>query len=505
MRKLGIILLFFVGSFNVTAQSNPFLKKFVLIDQYIDSVMRVWNIPGLALGIVYKDQLIYAKGYGYRDLENKLLVEPITLFPIASNSKLFTATAAVMLAEEKKLSLDIPVKQYMPSLQFNNEELNARITMRDLLSHRTGLPRYDGIWPGATTTRKEMVEKVALMKPQLGYREGYIYNNMMFVTAGAVMEAVVGNSWENIIRTKLFQPLEMNQSCFTQDEWLQTANKAFAYFEPDSTRRLLRRTFVGQTDALGPAGTIKSTINDMSHWMIAQLNKGLYKSKQVISSSTIQQTLLPNNIADKEMKWDELSNALYCLGRTIQTYKGYKLATHTGSIDGFYSNLTFIPSEQLGIFMVHNSIPAGSIRSIMALPVIDRLLELKLTPWSERYYNNYQKAKIVEQKQKDSLNATQVKNTMPSHNLELYAGKYKSAMYGVVDIQLENGKLLIDFRATRSTLSHFHYDQFISNEKGTDKPEFRLNFLTNTSGKIDRFAMRPFGDPITEFIKSNKE
>ncbi len=293
----------------------------------------------------------------------------------------------------------------------------------------------------------------------------------------------------------------MNQSCFTQEEWLQTTNKSFAYFEPDSTRRLVRRTFVGQSDALGPAGTIKSTVNDMSHWMIAQLNMGFYKGKQVVSQAAIQQTLIPNNIADKEMKWNELSNALYCLGRTIQTYKGYKLATHTGSIDGFYSNLTLIPSEELGIFMVHNSIPAGSLRSVMALPVIDRLLDLKLTPWSERYYDDYQKAKIVEQKQKDSIKATQVKNTAPSHNLEQYAGKYKSAMYGDADIQLENGKLVIDFRGARSILNHFHFDQFISNDEGTDKPEFRLNFLTNTAGKIDRFVMRPFGDSITEFVK----
>ncbi len=194
MRKLFFIILLFVCSINVSAQTNLFVKKFTAIDRYIDSVMRLWNIPGLGLGIVYKDQLIYAKGYGFRDLENKLPVETTTLFPIASNSKLFTATAAVMIADEKKFSLDLPVKQYMPSLQFNNEELNARITMRDLLSHRTGLPRYDAIWVGASTTRKEMVAKVALMKPQLGFREGYIYNNMMFVTAGAVMESIVGKA-----------------------------------------------------------------------------------------------------------------------------------------------------------------------------------------------------------------------------------------------------------------------------------------------------------------------
>lgn len=501
MKKLLLSLSFFVCCFAVNAQTKSFQNKFSLLDSYLDSVIKQWNIPGLAIGVVYKDQLIYAHGFGYRDVENKLPVEANTLFPIASNSKLFTATAAVLLAEEKKLSLDIPVKKYMPSLQFNNDELNAKITLRDLLSHRTGLPRYDGIWIGASNTRKEIVEKIGLMKPQLGFREGYIYNNMMFVTAGAVMESVDGNSWETIIKNKIFDPLQMNESRFTQAEWSQTANKSFAYFQPDSTKRMIRRTQMGQTDALGPAGTIKSTINDMSHWMIAQLNNGMYKGKQAISSNAIQQTLVPNNIADKVMKWDELSNALYCLGRTIQTYKGYKIQTHTGSIDGFYSNLTLIPEEQLGIFMVHNSVPAGSFRSGMALPVIDRLLGLTLTPWSERYYTEFQQAETTAKKQRDSLLATRVLNTKPSHTLADYMGVFNSVIYGEVTINLVNGQLAIGFRNNQLTLNHFHYDQFNTNNEGTDLPDFRINFSTNALGKIDRFTMRPFGDQVAEFLR----
>jgi len=501
MRKLISALFLFICVFQGEAQTKNFQAKFQLIDRYIDSVMKQWNIPGLALGIVYKDQLIYAKGYGYRDIENKLPVEANTLFPIASNSKLFTATAAVMLAEEGKLSLDIPVKKYMPSLQFNNEELNAKVTLRDLLSHRTGLPRYDGIWLGVTATRKEMVEKISLMKPQLGFREGYIYNNMMFVTAGAVMEVVDGNKWETIIKNKIFDPLQMNQSRCTQVEWIQSQNKSVSYFQPDSTKRLIRRTQTGQTDALGPAGTIKSTVNDMSHWMIAQLNNGMYNGKQAISNAAIQQTLVPNNIADKEMKWDELSNGLYCLGRTIQTYKGYKLWSHTGSIDGFFSNLTFIPGEQIGIFMVHNSVPAGSFRSGMALPIIDRLLGLSLTPWSERYYSDYLQSEIMAKQQKDSLLRTRVLNTSPSHALADYTGVFNSPLYGEVTISLVNDKLSMNFRANQSVLYHFHYDQFYTNNEGTDLADFRIQFVTNTLGKIDRFTMRPFGDPVAEFVR----
>ena len=502
MRKTILILAVLLTASVGYTQSNTFQKKFVVIDRYIDSLMKTWNIPGLALGIVYKDQLIYSKGYGYRDLENKLPVETSTIFPIASNTKLFTATAACMLAEEGKINLDKPVRNYLPSLHFNNDDLDASVTMRDMLSHRTGLPRYDGIWVASHSTRKEIIDKIGQMKPQMRFREGYIYNNMMFSAAGAVMESITGTSWEEIIRKRLFQPLAMNASCFTNEEMMQSQNFAYAYFEPDSSRKLQKRTFVSQSPALGPAGTIKSNVEDMSHWMIAQLNRGKYKGQQIIPEAALQQTLIPNTIADKEGRWNELSNSLYALGRIVQTYKGYKITTHTGSIDGYYSNLTFLPAENIAIYMVHNSIPAGSIRSVMAFPVIDRLLNLSLTPWSERYMEEYRKNRMEEKKRKDSVSSTQVKNTVPSHSLIEYAGKYFNSTYGDTNIESQNGQLWLIFRGQRSLLHHFHYDQFITREEANGRPDFRINFLTGSKGAIDKFNLQPFGDPVAEFIKT---
>jgi CubicO group peptidase (beta-lactamase class C family) len=501
--KLLFFLFLFIAATSFS-QTNPFQKKFALVDRYIDSLIKNWNIPGLALGIVYKDQLIYAKGYGYRDLEKKLLVDAKTIFPIASNTKLFTATTAAMLAEEGKLSLDKPVRTYMPLLNFNNDELNAKVTLRDMLSHRTGLPRYDGIWVASPYNRKETTSKVAFMKPTLGLREGYIYNNMMFAAAGSVMEAVTGKSWEQITREKIFQPLDMKLSGFANEEMMKTNNYSLSYFEPDSTNRLLPEKYIAATDALGPAGTIKSNVEDMSHWMIAQLNDGKYNGMQVLPANAIKQTLIPNAIADKQGKWDELSNALYGLGRSIHTYKGYKISTHTGSIDAYYSNLTFIPGEQLGIFMVHNASPGGILRSIMAFPVIDRLLGLSYTPWSDRYMKDYMTAKGEEKKFKDSVSATQVKNTIPSHFLAEYAGTYTNSVYGSFTIELQNNQLVFMFRTQKSVLHHFHYDQFVTKEEGNDLPDFRLNFLTNNKGDIDRITTNPFGDPTAEFVKTNK-
>jgi len=315
------------------------------------------------------------------------------------------------------------------------------------------------------------------------------------------METVSGMSWEEIIRKKIFQPLQMNSSCFTNEEMMANGNFSYAYFEPDSTKKLQRIEYVAQSNALGPAGTIKSNVEDMSHWMIAQLNDGKYKGQQAISSTAIRQTLIPNNVADKEARWDELSNSLYCLGRVIQTYKGYKIATHTGSIDGYYSNLTFIPSQQLAIFMVHNSAPAGDIRGIMAFPIIDRLLDLVKTPWSERYMKEYLKSKADNKKFEDSVNATQVKNTTPSHPLKNYTGVYSNPVYGDMTIEIENNQLVLNFRKQRSLLYHFHYDQFVTHEEHTDQQDFRLSFLTNSKGEIDRISTRPFGDPVTEFVR----
>ena len=501
MLRSTITLLLLITFLVSLGQTHPYQKQFPLVDKYIDSLMKEWNVPGLALGIVYKDQLIYAKGYGYRDLDKKLPVEPSTVFPIASNTKLFTATLAAMLAAEGKVSLDRPVRSYMPSLQFYNDDLNAAVTLRDMLSHRTGLPRYDGIWIGDTGSRKSSMAKVVYMRPQLTLRDGYIYNNMMYAASGAVMEVITGKTWEELTQEKILKPLGMKHTVFTQEEMERQPNYAFSYFA-DSSKRLIRNTYLAQSEALGPAGTMKSNVEDMSRWMIAQLNDGKYKGVQVIPEAAIKQTLIPNAIADKEAKWEELSNGLYGLGRQLAMYKGFKIATHTGSIDGYYSNLTFIPSLGLGIFMVHNGEPGGSFRGAMAYPVIDRLLGLSFTPWSRRYKDEYLKAEADAKRRKDSINRTQVKGTTPSHPLTAYAGTYYHPVYGSMIIETQDNGLVLRFRKQAMPLHHFHYDQFRTLEgERTGGPDYRLHFVTNARGEIGSFTSRVFGEADVEFMK----
>ena len=489
MRRFTVFTFLLFISLTTFAQA-PTPTTLRAIDRYIDTLMRDWNIPGLALGIVYNDQLVYSKGYGYRNLEQKLPVTTTTLFPIASNTKLFTATAAVLLEEEGKLNLDKPARTYMPSLTFSNDELNAKVTLRDMLSHRTGLPTYDALWVGTDISRKDMVAQVVYMKPQLGFREGYIYNNMMYTAAGALMESVTGKSWEDIVREKLLLPLGMNATVFTTDDMKKGGNYTLAYFEKDSTRTLLPKRYESGSPALGPAGTMRSTVEDMSHWMIAQLNEGRYAGKQAVSAKAIRATLQPNILADKVGRYDELSNAVYALGRNILSYKGHKVATHTGSIDGYYSNLTFVPGSKLGVFIVHNGQAGGFLRTVMAYPVLDRLLGLTPTPWSARYLEEYKVARNNEKRAIDSLLATQVKGTTPSHPLQDYAGTYINPMFGPMKIELVNNALVLSFKKVTAPLTHFHYDQFHNRQEGTDYPWFRIKFLISDKGDIDAITTR---------------
>jgi CubicO group peptidase (beta-lactamase class C family) len=499
--KLLCVSLLLISN-NANSQVKNLQSRLPVIDGYIDSIMKQWNIPGLALGIVYKDQLIYAKGYGFRDVEAKLPVQPNTVFPIASNTKLFTATLATMLATESKLDLDKPVKNYVPVLNFYNDELNAHVSMRDLLSHRTGLPRYDGIWVGSQANRKDAVSNINIMKPQQSFRSGFIYNNMMYATAGYVMEEIMKKSWEELVKEKILLPLQMKSTFFSRQQMVQTKNYAKSYLLPDTTSNLKISSYEAESEALGPAGTMKSTVEDMSRWMIVQINSGRFNGKQLIPAKAIQETQVPHVISDNRNRWKELSHPLYALGRNIQTYKGYQIATHTGSIDGYYSNMTLMTEDSIGIFLVYNSNRAGLMRTTFAFPIIDRLLNLSHTDWNNRIWQDYEKSRVAGIKAKDSVLKTQVKNTKPSHPLNAFTGTYTHPAYGNIIITTEGDHLKIIFRKHTSLLQHFHYNQFTTKEEN-DASNYRINFLINSKGEIDKITTKPFGDPEAEFLKKS--
>ncbi len=499
--RLTSCLLMLISLATPIAGQDEVTLKIQSIERFLDTMVKEWKIPGLAIGIVYKDKMVYSGSFGYRDLKNKLPVTSRTMFPIASNTKLFTSILACMLLEEGYLSIDEPVRNFSTKLKFSTDELNAKITLRDMLSHRTGLGRYDGIWKNAELSPTELIERLAYMQPTAALRQSYDYNNIMYGAAGYVIESLMGKSWEELTNERIFYPLQMDSTCFSVEKSRLNGNYSLSYYTPPGSNQFLLRKFTSQPTALYPSCLIKSNIEDMGNWMIALLNDGDYNDNKVFSCEVISQTMKPNSIVDEETVYRELSHPIYGLGRRILMYKGLQMTMHTGSINGFYSNLSLFPQEKLGVFIVHNYCNAGCFRLTLALPIIDRFLNLESTDWDARWKVEYQNFLNKETKRRDIIESQRVLNTRPSHPLSHYKGVYSNPIYGKMEIAMVGNQLQFIFRGHNCPLFHYHYDQFITSETMADEPDFHLFFLTNAAGKIDRISCEPYGDPAVDFYK----
>lgn len=498
------LLLFFLQA---SAQSKKSfdLKK---IDVYLQQLVSGWKIAGCAVGIVYKDSLIFSKGYGFRDIQNKLPVTPNTLFLIGSNTKLFTAVSAAILHGEKKLDLDKPVRTYMPSLQFPTAELNEKLTLKDMLSHRAGVPRWDGVWFHANDTEEELLGKLQYLFPTRGLRESLLYNNHYYSAAGMICGKIYGTNYKDLVTKKLFAPLEMVQSGFDINNAPQGAERGNDYiFAPGKNQLVTLSNADYFCRCVAPAGLIVSNINDLSHWVIALLNKGIYKGRQVIPSAAIEETIRPNNIGLGRYRYNEMVDAGYGLGRNISFYKGHYFLFHGGSAGGYRTEISFFPNDSIGIIVLNNTVQGQYMASAAVLGIADRLLKLDETSWSERHKLELDRQISNNKKQLDSLRSLQVTNTTFSHPISDYTGTYESRIYGTITITLDSGQLNLHYRNVNRPLDHFHYDQFWTRELPEYSvypqlyPVYRLNFFSDNKGRIFKFQTSIIGDPETEFVK----
>jgi CubicO group peptidase (beta-lactamase class C family) len=477
--KYGMLCVLLIASIFLNAQNINFEQRLQGIDQKIEKILKDWNVPGCGIGIVYKDKLVFAKGYGYRNLEKKQPVTPNTLFQIASNTKLFTATAIGFLVEDGKLEWDKPIKKSVPQIQFYNDNLDANVTIRDMLSHRTGISRHDGIWYKSDFARQELFDRLKYLEPSLPLRSGYLYNNLMYAASGHIVEILSGKTWETFTSEKIFSPLNMSNSMFVVEDMQKQADFMAPYYEKRDTNILLPFPFYTKQQGLGPAGSIISNINDLSNWLIAQMNGGKFKEKQVIPLSIIKETMQPASItASVPDKYYENMNAVYGMGRGSSIYKGHYRVQHTGAIGGIYSHISLMLPDSIGVIVFTNGAHAGGLPSIIANTVYDQVLQLEATPWSDRSLKDYVKRKMTDKEARQKPDIDRVPNTKPSHALADYAGIYEDAAYGKMEINYKNDNLSFTFNNTTLPLSHYHYDRFQSSDDEIDgKWTLRLGLM----------------------------
>jgi CubicO group peptidase (beta-lactamase class C family) len=488
IRSLAVALALLVCALAASAQEADVTKRLGDFDSYMAQVLKDWNTPGIGVGIVVNDKLVFAKGYGYRDYEKKLPFTPATLQQIASNSKLFTAVAAGMLVEEGKLTWDKPVRESVPTIQFYNDQLNNNITLRDMLSHRTGVTRHDLIWFKSPFTRKELFERLKYLEPQEPMRETFLYNNLMFSAVGEIIELKSGQRWEQFVREKILTPLDMKTTGYSIEDMNQHADHGVPFREKRDSFELYKIPYYEDTEGVAPAGAVISNIDELSHWLIALMNDGKYNGKQVLPAKVLKETLqpaigLPNTLGEALGYW-ELLNPAYGMGRQTVSYRGHLLTFHGGDLPGFHSQVSFMPNDKIGVIVLVISDHSAPLYNIVSYNVYERLLGMDQTPWSQRRLQQRLAGKKAATEARSKAGADRVPNTKPSHALSSYVAEYENPAYGSLKIGLTGDQLQFGFHEFQFPMTHFHYDRFDTPDD-EQYGKFSVNFRTSPQGDVE--------------------
>jgi CubicO group peptidase (beta-lactamase class C family) len=462
-------------------------------DAFVTERLKEWKVPGVALSVVKDGKVIYARGFGLRDVENNQPVSADTLFAIGSCSKAFTATSLGILVSEGKLEWDKAVISYLPDFRMQDDYVTMHMTPRDLVTHRSGLPRHDLLWYGSSFTRKEMFDRLRYLEPSRGFRAQYQYQNLMFMTAGYLLEKITGQTWERFIQQRYFEPLGMKTSNVSVTASQKAADFAKPYNEEKDVVKLVPFRNI---DAIGPAGSINSSVNEMANWVLANLQKGKLGDKQVIPEAALREPHTPQIISSGTMQFDEVSFGAYGMGWGVNMYRGHLRLSHGGGIDGFSALVSMLPRKNMGMVILTN-LGGTPLPGILSNELYDRLLDLEPIDWNKRIRDERDRNRAAQEKQRSQPDSNRKPNTKPTLALGDYAGKFEHAGYGVLTIALEGDALKAAINGISAPLRHYHYDIFEIAEGQLERQ--KVTFQMNQRGEIERLsvALEPAVAPIT--------
>jgi CubicO group peptidase (beta-lactamase class C family) len=480
-----LIVLFVLISTPFSGEEKTQKVNLTGFDKFVTKTMEEWKVPGLGISIVKDGKVIFSKGFGFRDVKKGLKVTPKTLFAIGSCSKAFTAVTMGILVDEGKLDWDKPVREYLTSFKLKDPFATEGMTPRDLVCHRSGLPRHDGMWYGSSATRKELFDRLQYLEPSKDFRTTFQYQNLMFMTAGYMVGKVAGTTWEKFVQDRIFGPLGMNDSNFSVEDSKKASDFALPYMEKDD--KVIEIPF-RNIDTVGPAGSINSNVIDMADWLLLNLSKGKFGEKQIISEESLNEIHSPQMISSKSYKYDESFYSTYGMGWGITAYRGHLMVSHGGGIDGFTAGVTFMPRDNIGM-VIFTNMSGTPLPSIVAYNALDRLLELDQIPWNKRIKDQRDKANEEAEKAKKEKDKDRKLNTKPSHPLGDYAGDYEHPGYGVLAIKKEGDRLKGAFNSISFEVKHYHYDIFEMSNEFLDMTE-KVSFFTDNKGNISSLSVQ---------------
>ena len=451
-----------------SAQSNRDGERLRKIAAYVEKARRDWEVPGLGLAIVRNDTVIFAQGFGTRTIGRDERVDENTLFAIGSSSKAFTAAAVAMLVDEGKLRWTDPATRHLPGLAFHDDYVNRELTVADLLSHTSGLPRYDQLWGAFNYPREEILRRVRSLEPTTSFRSTFGYQNIMYLAAGELVHANSGRSWDDFIAQRIFAPLGMKRSSTTVRALAGAANVA-------SPHARVANTIVAvpyrNIDNIGPAGSINSSVREMAEWLRLQLGRGVHNGSRVLSDSVVRAMHSPRIVISRTAR-DEENNphthfASYGMGWFLEDYRGRKVIHHGGNIDGMTAMVAMLPNERVGFVLLENLNSSG-MRTALMHYIFDRFLDAEERDWSAEDLARARATRARAAAAADSAGGqaqgpARVSGTQPSRPLARYAGTYENEMFGDVVVREENGRLVLragNGPAIHAEMEHWHFDTF---------------------------------------------
>lgn len=463
-------------------------------DELVHATMRGWTVPGVAIAVVKDGGVILCQGFGLRDVARNLEVTPHTLFAIGSSSKAFTTMAIAMLADEGKVDWDTPVRAYLPTFKLYDPMATERMTPRDLVTHRSGLPRHDLMWYNSPSSRQELFDRLQYLQPNKDFRAVWQYQNLMYMTAGYLVEQLAGQRWEDFVTERIFKPLGMRGSNLSVEESRHAADFSLPYKDEDGQAKEIPFRNI---DTVGPAGSINSTIADMTQWLLLHLSKGKHGDVPLVSVGQVAQLHSPHMVIAQPSKYKELLHSSYALGWFVEPYRGYDMIHHGGNIDGFSALVSFLPGENMGVVVLTNR-NGNPLPTILSYNVYDRLLGLDQAPWNDRFKQDDATIKEAAEKGKEKSAATAVPGTHPSHSLDSYAGDFAHPGYGVLSITLDGEQLTAAYNGLTFPLTHYHYDVF---ELTFELFEMRMKarFSTSVQGDIESVTV-PLEPTVPEIV-----
>ncbi|MGE0439317.1 MAG: serine hydrolase [Gemmatimonadales bacterium] len=455
-------------------------------DRYAAQAAADWQAVGLAVAVVKDGRTIFAKGYGVRELGKPDPVDDQTLFAIGSTTKAMTAAALGMLVDEGKVRWDDPVTRHLPGFQLRDPFVTRELTIRDLLTHRAGLANADVLWYRTDLSPEEVLRRARFIPNGYSFRSGFIYQNIMYAAAGAVVAAASGMPWERFIETRILGPLGMTRTVTTLAKTRGVPNVAVPHDRVDGTVRPIDNAAV---DAVASAGSIWSSVSDMAKWAAFMIDTGRVNGKALLRPDTWQEIFTPQNMVPPDGFYPTAALTrphwtTYGFGWFQHDYQGRMVQFHTGSIDGMVAIIGLIPEERLGVYVLGN-LDHVEVRHALMYRAFDTWLGTGTRDWSSEFRTLYAGLFAQGDSARARAERSRVAGTSPSLPLDAYVGGYADSLAGEVAVVREGDGLAVrQSSQLHAVLEHWHYDTFRARWDNPWQGTDLITFSLGTDGKV---------------------